>query len=159
MKQASSRQLIASFAFAMAFLQPASAEPTPPSPVGEWSFITGEMRNSCALSGQMSVTRKADKTLVCRFTADWSCKAGMMKSVQTTQTCIAKQTGHDITVTSKIEKITRSDPAELMDYMRSNYAADHFKVQINTRGDEMRGLFHSYGQAEVVFRKHHDLIG
>jgi hypothetical protein len=43
--------------------------------------------------------------------------------------------------------------------MRANSAPDHFKVKINPRGDEMRGLFHSYGQAEVVFRKHHDLIG
>ena len=43
--------------------------------------------------------------------------------------------------------------------MRANYAADHFKVKINTRGDEMDGLFHSYGQAAVIFRKHLDLIG
>lgn len=159
MKQASSRRLIASLAFAVNVLQPVHAEPTPASPVGEWSFVTGKMVNSCVLSGQMSVTRKADKTLACRFTADWSCKAGMMKSVQTKQTCTAKQTGQDVTVTSKIEKITKSDPVELMDYMRANYAADHFKVKINARGDEMRGLFHSYGQAEVVFRRHQELIG
>ena len=135
MKQASSRRLIASLAFALAVVQPASAEPTPASPVGEWSFVTGQMRNSCVLSGQMSVTRKADKTLVCRFTADWSCKTGMMKSVQTAQTCTAKQSGQDIIVTSRIEKITKSDPVELMEYMRANYAADHFKVKINPRGD------------------------
>lgn len=117
------------------------------------------MGNSCILSGQMSVTRNADKSLACRFTADWSCKTGMMKSVGTVQSCSAKQAGQDVIVTSKLEKITRSDPAELLDYMRANYAPDHFKVKINRRGDEMRGLFHSYGQAEVVFRKHHDLIG
>ncbi len=159
MKQTSSRRLIASLVLACLLLQPASAEPAPASPVGEWSFITGKMRNECVLSGAMSVTRKADKTLICRFTADWSCKTGFMKSVQTTQTCTARQAGQDIVVTSRIEKITRSDPADLLDYMRANYAADHFKLKINTRGDEMRGLFHSYGQAEVIFRKHHDLIG
>jgi hypothetical protein len=159
MKHASSRRLIAGLAFACLVMQPTYAEPAPATPVGEWSFITGKMGNSCVLSGEMSVTRKADKTLVCRFTADWSCTSGMMKSVGTVQSCTAKQAGQDVVVTSKVEKITRSDPVELLDYMRANYAPDHFKVKLNTRGDEMRGLFHSYGQAEVVFRKHHDLIG
>jgi hypothetical protein len=43
--------------------------------------------------------------------------------------------------------------------MRASYAPDHFKLKINARGDEMRGLFHSFGQAEVVFRRNQDLIG
>lgn len=159
MKQPALRRVIAGALLACCVLQPASAEPAPASPVGEWSFVTGEMGNRCVLSGAMSVTRKPDKTLVCRFTSDWSCRTGLMKSVQTIQTCTARQAGQDIVVTSRIEKITKSDPADLMDYMRANYAPDHFKLRINTRGDEMRGLFHSYGQAEVIFRKHHDLIG
>lgn len=159
MKHTSSRRLIASLALACLLLQPASADPTPPSPVGDWSFVTGKMGNSCILSGEMSVKHMADRTLACRFTADWACTAGMIKSVETVQSCTAKQAGQDIVVTSKIEKVTKSDPADLLGYMRASYAPDHFKVRINTRGDEMRGLFHSYGQAEVVFRKHHDLIG
>lgn len=159
MRNRSSRRLVVSLAFACLLLQPASADPTPASPVGDWSFVTGKMGNNCVLSGQMSVSRKPDKALICRFTTDWSCETGFMKSVQTTQTCTARQAGQDIVVTSKIEKITRSDPADLLGYMRANYAPDHFKLKINTRGDEMRGLFHSYGQAEVVFRRHHDLIG
>jgi len=159
MKHATSRRLVASLAFSCLILQTASADPAPASPLGEWSFITGKMGNSCVLSGQMSVTRKADKTLTCRFTADWSCKTGTMKSVGTVQACTVKQAGQEVVVASRIEKITRSDPAALLDYMRDNYAPDNFKLKINTRGDEMRGLFHSYGQAEVVFRRHHDLIG
>jgi hypothetical protein len=159
MKRQSSRRIIATCLLACFIAPAASTEPAPPSPVGNWSFHTGEMRNTCVLSGEMSVSRKPDKTLICRFTADWSCKAGMMRSVETTQTCIATQTGNAVVITSRMEKITKSDPAEFMDYMRASYAPDHFKVKINARGDEMRGLFHSFGQAEVVFRRHHDLIG
>jgi len=159
MKHKSSRRLIASLALACLLLQPALADPAPSSPVGDWTFVTGKMGNKCVLSGRMSLTRKPDKSLICRFNTDWSCETGPMKSVQTSQTCTASQAGQDIVVTSKIEKIIKSDPADLLGYMRANYAPDHFKVKINARGDEMRGLFHSYGQAEVVFRKHHDLIG
>ena len=39
------------------------------------------------------------------------------------------------------------------------YAADHFTVKVNWRGDEMDGIFKSYGQAPVKFRKRLDLIG
>lgn len=159
MKHTSSRRLVASLALACLLLQPAAADPTPASPVGDWSFVTGKMGSNCVLSGQMSVTRKPDKSLICRFTTDWSCETDFMKSVQTIQTCTASQAGQDIVITSRIEKVTGSDPADLLDYMRANYAPDHFKLKINARGDEMRGMFHSYGQAEVVFRKHHDLIG
>lgn len=159
MRPRTSRRLIASLVLAGALAAPALADPAPASPVGDLSFVTGKMGNSCVLSGEMSVTRNANKSLACRFTANWACDVGMMKSVETTQTCTAKQTGSDIAVTSRVEKITKSDPAALLDYMRQNYAADHFKVKINTRGDEMRGVFHSYGQAEVIFRKRQDLIG
>jgi hypothetical protein len=159
MKRQSSRRIIAGILLACFLAPAASAEPAPPSPVGSWSFHTGEMRNTCVLRGEMFVSRKPDKTLVCRFTADWSCERGMMKSVETAQTCVATQTANEVVITSRMEKITKSDPAEFMDYMRASYAPDHFKVKINARGDEMRGLFHSFGQAEVIFRKHHDLIG
>lgn len=159
MKRQSSRRVIAT-CFLVWFLAPAaSAEPAPPSPVSNWSFHTGEMRNTCVLRGEMSITRKPDRTLICRFTADWSCKSGMMRSVETTQSCVATQASNDVVITSRMEKIIRSDPAEFLDYMRASYAPDHFKLKINARGDEMRGLFHSFGQAEVVFRRNHDLIG
>ena len=46
----------------------------------------------------------------------------------------------------------------LTQQMREHYAADHFSVKINQVGDRMDGLFRSYGQAPVIFRKHEDLI-
>ena len=146
--------------FAVIFaLQPAAAEPPAPSPDGAWSFVTGKMGEGCTLRGAMTVTRKADKSLICNFEATWACEVRLTRAVVTQKTCTAKQTGSDITITSKVAKITKVDPPDLMDIMRANYAADHFNVKINARGDEMTGLFHSYGQARVIFRRKQDLIG
>ena len=160
MTQHLSRRFIAALSASFLLLGAASADPTPaPSPAGSWTFISGKMTGGCALSGDMVVTRKADKTLKCDFRAKWACESRLPKLVQTEQTCTATQTGSDVVITSRMSKIGKVEPAELAEYMRANYAADHFKVKINARGDEMRGLFHSYGQAEVIFRRHVELIG
>ncbi len=160
MTQHLSRRFIAALSASFLLLGSASADPTPaPSPAGSWTFISGKMSGGCALSGDMVVTRKADKTLKCDFRAKWACESRLPKLVQTEQTCTATQTGSDVVITSRMSKIGKVEPAELAEYMRANYAADHFKVKINARGDEMRGLFHSYGQAEVIFRRHVELIG
>lgn len=153
-------------AFAMAlilsFAAPVSAAPPmvdAPSPAGSWSFKTGKMNAGCTLSGDMTITRKADKSLTCEFRALWSCELRLPRSVATEQTCTARQAGDDVVITSRMKKVGKVDPAELADYMKTNYAADHFRLKINARGDEMNGLFHSYGQAPVIFRKHLELIG
>jgi hypothetical protein len=160
MTQHLSRRLIASLCIGFLLLSPAVADPTPaPSPEGGWTFISGKMTGGCVLSGDMVVTRKKDKTLSCDFRAKWACESRLPKLVQTEQTCTAKQSGADVVITSRMSKIGKVEPVELAEYMRANYAADHFKLKINTRGDEMRGLFHSYGQAEVIFRRHIELIG
>lgn len=160
MTQHLSRRFIAALSASFLLLGAASADPTPaPSPAGSWTFISGKMTGGCALSGDMVVTRKADKTLKCDFRAKWACESRLPKLVQTEQTCTATQSGSDVVITSRMSKIGKVEPAELAEYMRANYAADHFKVKINARGDEMRGLFHSYGQAEVIFRRHVELIG
>ncbi len=160
MTQHLSRRLIASLCIGFIFLAPASADPTPaPSPAGSWTFISGKMNGGCVLSGDMVITRKADKTLKCDFRAKWACESRLPKRVETQQTCTATQSGADVVITSRMSKIGKVEPVELAEYMRANYAADHFKLKINTRGDEMRGLFHSYGQAEVIFRRHIELIG
>lgn len=160
MTQPLSRRLIASLSIGFLLLSSASADPTPaPSPAGSWTFISGKMTGGCALSGDMVVTRKADKTLKCDFRAKWACESRLPKLVETQQTCTATQSGSDVVITSRMSKIGKVEPAELAEYMRANYAADHFKLKINTRGDEMRGLFHSYGQAEVIFRRPIELIG
>ncbi|MDP3739878.1 MAG: hypothetical protein Q8R02_21000 [Hyphomonadaceae bacterium] len=129
-----------------------------PSPAGEWGFKTEKMGYGCALFGEISIKQTTDKSYSCSFKAVWGCELRQPKSVETDQSCVATQAGSDITITSKIEKITRVDPADMMDFMRRRYAADHFAVKINTRGDEMDGIFHSYGQAPVKFRRKHELV-
>jgi hypothetical protein len=129
-----------------------------PSPAGEWGFKTEKMGYGCALAGEISIKQMADKSYSCNFKAVWGCELRQPKSVETDQSCIATQAGSDITITSKIEKITRVDPADMTDFMRQRYAADHFAVKINPRGDEMDGIFHSYGQAPVKFRRKRELI-
>ena len=129
-----------------------------PSPAGEWGFKTEKMGYGCALSGEISIKQMADKNYTCSFKAMWGCELRQPRSDETDQTCIATQAGSDITITSKIEKIVKVDPEDMTDLMRQRYAADHFVVKINTRGDEMDGVFHSYGQAPVKFRRKQDLV-
>jgi hypothetical protein len=159
MKHAVSLGILASLCLVCTSAIPVSAEPPAPSPVGSWSFKTTRMNEGCVLSGAMTITRKADKTMACEFQAKWSCDQFVVRSVETEQTCTARQTGSTVTITSKMKKVGKVAPAELGDYMRANYAADHFKVKIDTTGDKMDGLFHSYGQASVAFRRHLELIG
>ncbi|MDP3494297.1 MAG: hypothetical protein Q8R82_14385 [Hyphomonadaceae bacterium] len=130
-----------------------------PVPVGSWGFETEPMGFGCTLSGDMTITQTGDKSYKCAFEAVWACKLRMPKAVHTEQSCIATQSGQQVIITSRIDKISRVDPAMMMETMKANYAADHFNVTINWRGDEMDGIFKSYGQAPVKFRKRLDLIG
>lgn len=159
MKHAVSLGILASLALFCMAPAPVNAEPPAPSPVGSWSFKTTRMNEGCVLSGSMTITRKADKTMACEFQAKWACEQFVARSVETEQTCTAKQTGNTVAITSKMKKVGKVSPADLGDYMRTNYAADHFQVKIDATGDKMDGLFHSYGQASVAFRRHLELIG
>lgn len=137
---------------------PTGAQTPTATPDGWWRFATEEMGAGCSLAGDIRFTRKADKSYTCKFTATWTCKHRAPRSVQTEQSCVATQTGENVIVTSKMEKITRVDPSSMTQQMQNEYAADHFSVKINRAGDRMDGLFRSYDQAPVVFRKQEDLI-
>lgn len=130
-----------------------------PAPTGSWGFKTEKMGYGCALAGDMTITQTADKTYKCSFKAVWSCELRLPKAVHTEQSCVATQAGYDVLITSKMEKIAKVEPAAMLEQMRERYAADHFTVKINWRGDEMDGIFKSYGQAPVKFRKRLDLVG
>lgn len=160
MKQSTSRRTLAALATSALVLLPAPTGAQTPSatPDGWWRFATEEMGAGCSLAGDIRFTRKADKSYTCKFTATWTCKQRVPRSVQTEQSCIATQTGENVVVTSKMEKITLVDPSSMTQQMQNEYAADHFSVKINRAGDRMDGLFRSYGQAPVVFRKQEDLI-
>ena len=137
----------------------ASAQSKRPDASGSWDFKSEPMGYGCVLSGDMTVSRTSDKSYKCTFEASWSCKLRLPRSVQTEQSCIATQTGDNVTITSRMTRINKVDPADMLDMMQKNYAADHFTLKINARGDEMDGIFKSYGQAPVKFRKRLDLIG
>ncbi|MEQ1609423.1 MAG: hypothetical protein ABL956_10730 [Hyphomonadaceae bacterium] len=130
-----------------------------PTPVGSWGFKTKPMGYGCTLDGDMTITQTADKAYKCTFKAVWACTLRLPKAVHTEQSCVAMQTGYDVTITSRVDKIANVEPADMLDLMRERYAADHFSVKINWRGDEMDGMFKSYGQAPVKFRKRLDLVG
>jgi len=151
--------LAASIALALSMAAPTGAQTqTKATPDGAWEFATETLGAGCTLSGSIQFTRTADKAYNCRFTAVWACKQRAPKAVHTEQSCVATQTGENVVITSKIEKISKVDPVEMTQQMREHYAADHFSVKISRLGDRMDGLFRSYGQAPVVFRKHQELI-
>jgi hypothetical protein len=159
MKHSVSLGIFASLFLACTSIGAVSAEPPAQSPVGQWTFKTGVMNEGCTLSGSMTITRKADKTMSCTFKAVWACTQIIPRSVETDQTCTAKQSGSTITITSKMAKIGKVSPTDMANFMRANYAPDHFQVKIDTTGDRMDGIFHSYGQAPVIFRRQLELVG
>jgi hypothetical protein len=129
-----------------------------PSPVGDWSFQTGELRGGCDISGDMLIVETAKRTYSCTFKAVQTCKGRLPRAIHTEQSCIATQAGSEVTITSKVEKIVSVDPASMMPGMDQRYAADNFIVRINSRGDEMDGRFESIGTALVKFRRRQDLV-
>lgn len=166
MKHRQSRRTLAASAIATGLMAALllSAAPTgaqtstQPTPDGAWRFATEKMGAGCSLSGDIRFTRTADNAYTCKFTAVWACELRAPRAVHTEQSCVATQTGDNVMVTSKIEKISQVDPASMAQQMKDQYAADHFSVKISRAGDRMDGIFRSYGQAPVVFRRQEDLI-
>jgi hypothetical protein len=154
-----SRRIIAGLLAASLFSPMAVADTAAPSPVGAWSFMSAKMRNGCTLAGHMNVTRAKGGALSCVFTARWACEQPFRMLTDTEQTCTAKQSGADIAITSKMKAVNRVEPQDLFAELSKTYAADHFKLKLSAAADEMRGVFHSYGQAEVVFRRRVERIG
>lgn len=129
-----------------------------PSPAGDWSFQTGELRGGCDISGDMTIVETAKRTYSCTFKAVQTCQGRLPRTIHTEQSCIATQAGSEVTITSKVEKIVSVDPEAMMPGMDQRYAADNFIVRINSRGDEMDGRFESIGTALVKFRRRQDLV-
>jgi hypothetical protein len=130
--------------------------PTKPSagqtPIGRWKFETGMVNLNCKLSGEMQVA-KATTTgaYSCKFIAVQSCTGNPPLEFQVQQGCVATQTGSQVTITSKVEKILSVKPEAMFPTVKSGYAADNFEVTLNPAGSEMRGMFHSLSQATVRF--------
>lgn len=131
-----------------------------PSPEGRWEFKTAELYDSCTISGEMEIRSEGDKgakTFTCTFRAVQACTRGNIRTIHTDQSCSASQTGSQVNIISKVEKIVSTQPVELMKGMMQRYAPDNFKVSINPRGDEMDGMFESQGEAPVKFRRKQEL--
>jgi len=154
------RLVFASAALLAALALPASAQ-SPPSATGVWNFATAELNDSCTISGEMtlkSAPAKTAKAFSCSFKAVQSCKGGVIRTIHTQQSCIATQTGAQVVITSKLEKVESVDPPALMAGMDKRYAPDNFDVTINTAGDEMTGKFESMGRAPVKFQRKQELV-
>jgi hypothetical protein len=144
---------------ACALALPAAAQlKKSPSPKGAWQFTTNDFRGGCRLAGDITLTETKTNTFSCSFEANWTCDTGPLRSVRTQQSCSATQAGAKILVTAKLDKIVSADPPDSMSWLKSAYAPDNFDVTINSRGDEMNGLFKSYDIAPVKFRRKNELI-
>jgi hypothetical protein len=131
-----------------------------PSPEGLWEFKTAELYDSCTISGDMEIRREGEqgsKRFICTFRAVQACTRNSIRTIHTEQSCTATQTGSQVNIVSKVEKIVSTEPPELMKGMLQRYWPDNFKVTINPRGDEMDGLFESQGEAPVKFRRKQEL--
>jgi hypothetical protein len=130
------------------------------TPIGRWRFETGMVTTNCKLSGDMQVSKASKSGLYsCTFVAVQSCTGKPPMEFQVQQTCVATQTGSQVTITSKIDKFVSVKPADMLAVVKSGYAADNFEVTLNTAGTEMRGLFHSLNKAAVRFwRPNSDLV-
>jgi hypothetical protein len=144
--------LLSVAAFALAASASAQLKP-PPSPEGDWTFATENMRVDCVLKGEMNIKKVSENAFSCAFEAEWSCKTGPERKIVTKQICKAAQTGTAIAIASTIEKVVKVEPASRFTFMDENYMPDHFSVTINPRGSEMDGIFKSFDTARVKFRR------
>ena len=78
--------------------------------------------------------------------------------IHTDQSCVATMKDKKLTITSKLERVTKVEPFWLAMGMEKRYAPDNFMVTINPAGDEMTGLFESMGEAPVTFRRQQELV-
>jgi invasion protein IalB len=129
-----------------------------PSAVGAWTFETAPVNLNCKLSGTMTISQAGPAGgLTCRFVAVQGCTGDPPLRFEVEQACTAKQTGANVEIESRIVRVMKAEPADLLDAVKANYAPDDFKVAITRRGDEMLGDFHSLSTARVRFVRAVDL--
>jgi hypothetical protein len=140
--------------------KPAGKPAARQTPVGQWRFETGMVNTNCKLTGDMQVTQAPTTgAYSCKFVAVQSCTGVPPLEFKVQQSCIATQTGTQVTITSKVDKILSVKPEAMLPTVRSGYAADNFEVTMNPANTEMRGMFHSVNDATVRFwRPHNDLV-
>lgn len=128
------------------------------SPAGAWSFKTDELSDTCTMSGDMTVKETSKNSYSCTFKALQSCRLRDLKTIRTDQSCVATMVDKKLTITSKLERVTKVEPFWLSAGMEKRYAPDNFVVTIKPSGDEMTGMFESMGEAPVTFRRQQELV-
>jgi hypothetical protein len=158
MKRFSVARSLAAFLASCALALPALAD-KPPDISGRWKFKTVLEAKGCVITGDIQF-RKAPPPLdyLCTFRSREDCNRKPPTFTEVDQSCMARITGNEIAITSKVEKIAAAGPPEFARAMIEfqNYQADNFIVHYD-KGD-LVGLFHSLRQAAVRFWRDVDLV-
>ena len=137
---------------------PALAE-GPPDISGSWKFKTVLEAKGCVITGDIRFSRApAPLDYVCTFHSREDCDRSPPTFTEVDQSCMARVTGDEIAITSKVEKITSAGPPDFAQGMIAfqNYQADNFIVRYE-KGD-LVGRFHSLRKASVRFWRDVDLV-
>jgi hypothetical protein len=127
---------------------------------GRWRFKTGVLQNKgCVISGDIEF-RKAMKPFdyACTFTSREDCDRDPPTFTEVTQSCMARITGNDIAITSKVEKITDAGPELFKQQMLATQAYQPDNFIVHWEKGNLVGLFHSLRQATVKFWRDVDLV-
>jgi hypothetical protein len=127
---------------------------------GRWKFKTVLEEKGCVITGEIQF-KKAPAPLdyVCTFHSREDCDREPAPTfTEVDQSCMARITGSEIAITSKVEKITSAGPPDFARNMIAfqSYEADNFIVHFE-KGD-LVGLFHSVRRASVRFWRDMDLV-
>ena len=158
MKHLSPVRALAACLAALAFALPAFAD-KPPDISGRWKFKTVLEAKGCVITGEIQFTKApAPLDYLCTFRSREDCNRTPPTFTEVEQSCMARVTGDEIAITSKVERIAAAGPPEFAKGMIEfqNYQADNFIVHYEKGA--LVGLFHSMRQAAVRFWRDVDLV-
>jgi hypothetical protein len=123
---------------------------------GVWSFTTEPTTFNCVISGEMTIKLVSGRRFSCTFTAVQACTERLPRAIHTEQSCSAVQVGRQVSITSKLEKITGVDPASMTEDV--GYAPDDFTLTLGADGNEMAGKYSSNRSAPAKFWRKRQLV-
>jgi hypothetical protein len=123
---------------------------------GVWSFTTEPTQFNCVISGEMTIKMVSTRRFSCTFTAVQACTERLPHAIHTEQSCSAVQVGRQVSITSRVEKITGVDPVSMTDEV--GYAPDDFTLTLNADGAEMTGKYSSNRSSPARFWRKRQLL-
>jgi hypothetical protein len=123
---------------AAAALAPAARadDAAPPSLAGNWRFETGVFDGDCVITGRVTFRATGlPNTYRCEFVSVQRC-GGAVETMyaEVRQSCTAQQTGKQVRILSKVDRIVEERPFE-----DGLYYADNFIVSFAKGGTELVG--------------------